>query len=52
MTKTLMVRSAATPRLSNHAARLSLKLPGLGELNLDPKLDLGQHGIEARIAGG
>jgi len=29
-----------------------LGLPGLGELDLDPQLNLGQYGIEARIAGG
>ena len=30
----------------------TLKLPGLGEFDFDPEFDLGQHGIEARIAGG
>jgi hypothetical protein len=31
---------------------LGLDPPGLGELDLDPQLDLGQHGIEPGIAGG
>src|SRR5690242_9720030 len=31
---------------------MSLELPGLGELDLDPKLDLGQHRVETGITGG
>ena len=49
-----MVRSAFS-RVSNHEApegAVKLKLPGLGEFNFDPELDLGQYGIEAGIAGG
>src|SRR5438067_9931226 len=47
-----MVRSVATPRVSNHEARNALELPGLGELDFYPQLDLRQHRVEAGVAGG
>jgi len=27
-------------------------LPGFGQFDLDPQLDLGQHGVQAGVAGG
>ena len=36
----------------DRSGRKTLRLPGLGELDLDAQLDLGQHGIETGIAGG
>ena len=44
--------TAARGRPWNHRqARWNLELPGLGQFDFDPKLDLGQHGIEAGITG-
>ena len=48
---------AADPRITDRAdprkhGLWTLKLPGLGEFDFDPKLDLGENRIEAGIAGG
>ena len=41
------------PRSNDEATEWrDLELPGLGQFDFDPQLDLGQHGIEAGIAGG
>ena len=44
-------RTGVPSKRSHQAGRLDLRRLHLGELDLDPELDFGQHAVEQRVAG-